>query len=140
MRSPWLQRALALVVAAGLISGCSSAKKAAPPPACRRAHPSQYPGARAALTDADAGGTYCAIVGETLSVTLHVPPGDTGPPWQPFTSSDPSVLAPVRHGVAAVPQRATATLFSVRKPGVVTIIGRRTTATLFNIVIVARAK
>ena len=83
-----------LVVAAGLISGCSSAKKAVPPPACRPAHPAQYRGTSAALGDADAGGTYCVVVGETLSVTLHVPPGDTGPPWQPLTASDASVLAP----------------------------------------------
>ena len=129
-----------MVVAAGLLSGCSSAKKAAPPPACRPAHPPQYSGTGAALADADAGGTYCVVVGETLAVTLQVPAGDTGPPWQPFTSSDPSVLAPVHNGAATVPPRATATFFSVRKPGVVTIIGRRTTATLFKVVIVARAK
>jgi hypothetical protein len=128
------------VLAAGLTAGCSSAKKAAPPPPCLPAHPGQYLGTGAALGDRDAGGTYCVTVGETLSVTLHVAAGDTGPPWQPMVSADKTVLAPTRDAAAKVPARATATFFSVRKAGVVAITATRTGPPLFKVTVVAQAK
>ena len=126
-----------MALAAGLMAGCSSAKKAAAPPPCRRAHPAQYPGTGAALGDADSGGVYCMTVGQTLSVTLHVAADDTGPPWQPTVSADKTVLAPTTDPAAKVPPRATATFFSARKAGVVALTATRTGPPLFKVTVVA---
>ena len=132
--------AVAVAMAAALTAGCSSTKKAAPPPPCKRAHPGQYQGTGAALSDADAGGTYCVTVGQTLSITLHVAPNDTGPPWQPAISADKTVLTPTRDPAAAAPARATATFFVVRKAGVVAITAGRTGPPLFKVTVVAQAQ
>jgi hypothetical protein len=135
-----VQLVVAVFAAAGVMSACSSAKTAAAPPACKPAHAAEFPTTDAALADGDAGGTFCVRVGETLTVALHVPPGDTGPPWQPIAPSDTSVLAPVSNGVVALPRGVTATFLSVRKPGVVTITARRGGPPLWKATVVARAK
>ena len=104
------------------MSGCSSSKTATSP-VCEPAHAAQYPRTDAALADSDSGGTFCATVGETLSVTLHVPLGQSGPRWEPITGSDPGVLEPVRNGAGTIPANATAAFFSVREPGTVADLG-----------------
>jgi hypothetical protein len=139
VRTQKFQLAAAAIVAASVMSGCSSAKHAAPP-ACRPARAPEYPTTDAALDDPDAGGTYCVRVGETLTVTLHVPPGGSSSGWQSITPSDRSVLEPVSNGVVALPRGVTATFFSVRKPGVVTVTSSRGPSQVWKATVVARAK
>jgi len=140
VRSRKFLPAVAIFAAAGLVSGCSSSAKKGVQPPCKPARPPAYPSTGAALTDPDAGGVWCVSVGQTLAVTLHVPPGDTGPPWQPVASADSSVLQPAAKGAGTVPRRATVTFFSVRKAGIVAISAKRGTVTLWNATVVARAK
>ena len=121
------------------MSGCSSSKTATSP-ACEPAHAAQYPRTDAALADSDSGGTFCATVGERLSVTLHVPLGQSGPRWEPITTSDPGVLEPVSNGAGTLPASATAAFFSVRKPGTVAISARRAGTPIWKVNVVARAE
>ena len=138
MRTRRFSWVVAAVVAAAVMSGCSSSK-AAPPPPCRPAPSAKLPVPGDVLTERDGGGTYCVVVGVELAVRLHVPANDTGPPWQVAVSSDNSVLAQAGTGEGLVAPRSMATFFSVRKPGVVTIVARRAGVPLFKVTVVARA-
>ena len=127
------------IVAASMLSGCHSANTAAAP-ACRPAHAPQYPTTDAALADADAGGTWCVKVGDTVAVTLHVPFAESATGWKPITPSDTSVLKPVSNGVVSLVRGVTATFLAVSKPGVVTIASTRPNGATWNATVVARAK
>jgi hypothetical protein len=126
------------LVAASALCGCSSARTTATP-ACRPAHAPAYPTTDAALAAADAGGTWCLRVGQTVAVTLRVPFADATSPWQAITSSDPTVLEPVSNGAVSLVRGVTATFLAARKPGVVTITSTRPNGSSWKATIVARA-
>jgi hypothetical protein len=132
--------ALAIVVLVAC-AGCGSSNSASPPTttttACRPAHPPEYPTTDAALDDADAGGTWCVSVGQTLTVTLHAPVAQSR--WAPVTSSDPTVLMPVSNGVVTLVRGVTATFFAVRKPGTVTLSSTRPASKEWRATVVARS-
>jgi hypothetical protein len=125
----------------GVFAGCGSSTSASSPPttttACRPAHPPEYPTTDAALDDADAGGTWCVSVGQTLTVTLHGPVAQSR--WAPVTSSDPTVLMPVSNGVVTLVRGVTATFFAVRKPGTVTLSSTRPASKEWRATVVARS-
>jgi hypothetical protein len=131
--------ALAVVIAATmLVSACSSTKAATPD--CRPAHAPQFPTTDAALDDADAGQTWCANVGETITVSLHVPPADAATAWRPIATSNSTVLQPISNGVASLARGVTATFFEVRAPGVATVTSTRSDGAAWNAQIVAKPK
>lgn len=125
------------MMAAAVLSGCSSAK-ATKTRACRPAHAPEYPTTDAALSDRDTGGTWCVTVGQTITVTLHVPLTESGAPWQPISPSDTHVLEPVSNGVASLPRGVTATFLAVREPGAVTITSTRPGHPTWKAIVVAR--
>jgi hypothetical protein len=127
------------MVAAAAASSCSSGKHAAAP-TCRPAHAPEYPTTDASLTDGDAGRSWCVNVGETLTVTLHVPVAQSASPWTPITPSDSAALEPVSNGVASFPRGVTATFFAARKSGVVTITSTRSNGTAWRATVVTRPK
>jgi uncharacterized protein YceK len=126
------------LVAASVLSGCSSAKTTTS--ACRPAHAPEYPTTDAALTDGDAGGTWCVTVGQIVTVTLHVPLAQSSSPWQPITPSDTHVLEPVSNGVVSLVHGVTATFLAVREPGVVTIGSTRPGHPTWKATVVATSK
>jgi hypothetical protein len=130
--------AVALAVAC-VLCACSSTKSTTTR-ACQPAHASQYPTTDAALSDRDAGGTWCVSVGETLTVTLHVPIAESGALWQPITPSDTNILEPVSNGVVSLARGVTATFLAVRKAGVVTITSTGPAGTKWSATVVARSK
>ncbi len=139
-RLPTLKSTLAAaLVAASVLSGCSSSKSTVTP-ACRPARPPEYPTTDVSLSDRDAAGTWCVTVGQTLTVTLHVPPTAFGSPWRPVTPSDAQVLEPVSNGVVVLPRGVTATFFAVRKAGVVTISSTRAATRAWKATVVARTR
>jgi hypothetical protein len=137
MTTKW-PAAVTIVMAAALC-GCGSSKTAATGPACRPAHAPEYPTTDASLTDDGAGGTWCLPVGETLTVTLHVPVARSAAPWAPITPSDTTVLDPVSNGVASFPRGVTATFLAAQKPGVVTISSTRPDGATWKATVVVRA-
>jgi len=128
--------AVAIAAAAAALTGCSSAKHAATP-TCRHAHAPDYPTVDASLGDRDAGRSWCVTVGQTLTVTLHVPVAQSASPWAPITASGPAVLEPVSNGVASLPRGVTATFFAVRKPGVATITSTRSDGATWKATVVS---
>jgi hypothetical protein len=84
--------------------------------------------------------TGAAPVGETLTVTLHVPVAESGALWQPITPSDTNILEPVSNGVVSLARGVTATFLAVRKGGVVTITSTRPSGTKWSATVAARPK
>ena len=132
--------AVTIVMAAAALCGCNSSKTTARAPTCRPAHAPEYPTTDASLTDADAGGTWCLPVGETLTVTLHVPVARSADPWAPITPSDATALEPVSNGVASFPRGVTATFLAARKPGVVTVTSTGPGGARWKATVVLRSK
>jgi hypothetical protein len=125
------------VAAVTLLSGCGSSSPKVSP-ACQPAHQPDYPATDAALSDADANGTWCVTVGQTFTITLNVPIGQGDTRWEPIAPSDPGVLEPISNGAVSLPRGVTATFFAVRKAGVVTVSSSRPDGSKWQATVVAK--
>ena len=127
------------VATATLLSGCASTSAPKALPACQPAHGPDYPTTDSALSDADANGTWCVVVGQTFTITLNVPIAQGDARWDPVAPADRSVLEPISNGVVALPRGVTATFFTVRKAGVVTVSSTRPDGAKWQATVVAKS-
>jgi hypothetical protein len=109
---------LAACVVAAVTVGCGSVQ-AAP-----SAHPGQRPGCQGhapGITQADNGKTFCARVGDTVSVLLH---SDESRRWLPPLASS-SALQPTPNGEASLVMGETGAWFTAVRPGQVLVTSVR---------------
>ena len=101
---------LAACLVAAVTAGCGSVQ-AAP-----SAHPGQRPGCQgsgSAITQADNGKTFCARVGDKVSVLLR---SSNSSRWLPPLASS-SALQPTPNGAASLVQGVTGAWFTAVRPG-----------------------
>jgi hypothetical protein len=109
---------LAACLVAAVTVGCGSVQ-AAP-----SAHPAQRPSCQSRspnITQADNGKTFCARVGDTVSVLLH---SSRSSPWLPPLASS-GALQPAPNGAGALAVGVTAGWFTAVRPGRVLVTSVR---------------